>query len=146
MAAQHLGRLLFTFGRLEMNVALFLAGLHPDRDFDQEIVAAEKRTFGDKLDALQVQLMDELAADAEAEQAWAAWFEQARTLRALRNRFAHGRWACLPVQHQIVHVVGLPGSPNQASTFYTLEALELEVRKAEQIAADFQRLRRTERP
>jgi hypothetical protein len=47
----------------------------------------------------------------------------AHAMRALRNRLFHGRWGFLPQQKVVANVVGLPTSPVQTETRYSIVQL-----------------------
>jgi hypothetical protein len=136
-ASQHLGKLLFIFGRLETNLALTLAHSHPASDFERVIVDIEGIPFAEKLEALRHRINARQSNDLHTVAQWETWYQAATSLRTVRNRFAHGRWGFVASRQQVVHVVGLPGSPNKIGSPYSLHELSLEVEKAEKVAAEF---------
>ena len=140
-ASQHLGQLLFIFGTLEMNMGLALANSHSAELAASVVLKIECHSFGKRLTMLRQRVEAKYCDDAEVPAVWNAWYLAADSLRTLRNRFAHGRWGFAPSQQQIAHVTGLPGSPNQIETRYTLSQLALAVENAQQVSVDFSRLR-----
>jgi UDP-2,3-diacylglucosamine pyrophosphatase LpxH len=141
MAAQHLGRLLFVFGGLELNLGQTLVNTRPPAEAESEAARVEKLAFGEKLDELESRVLASHAGDAETLARWRKWFLAADTLRKLRNRFAHGRWEFQHYHQQIVHVCRLPGSGDQEEVRYTLDEFAAHVASAEEVAEEFYILR-----
>jgi hypothetical protein len=137
VAAQYLGRLLFIFGRLDMNLGLALVNAQQACASDAQLAEVEALRFGDRLKALRKRAMLRHAGDAHALAGWEKWFASADALRTLRNDFVHGRWGFRNVQRQIVHIMNLPGSPNQAETRYTLDEFAAKVSYAEEVNDEF---------
>jgi hypothetical protein len=142
MAAQHLGRLLFVFGRLEMNLGLALVHTRPASESLRENARVGTLRFGEKLAEFEAAALLRHAEDAQALARWMAWFTASHTLRKLRNDFAHGRWGFQNMQGQIVHVSNLPDSPNQAVARYTLDEFAARVAEAEELSEKFHTLTR----
>jgi hypothetical protein len=137
MAAQHLGRLLFVFGRLEMNLGLALVHTRPACESWLETARVEQLSFGDKLAEFEAKALLRHADNEQALARWMAWFAAAHALRRLRNDFAHGRWGFQNVQEQIVHVSSLPDSPHQEVARYTLDEFSARVAEAEELSEKF---------
>ncbi|MGZ5183376.1 MAG: hypothetical protein ACXWC2_23095 [Ramlibacter sp.] len=140
-AAQYLGRLLFVFGRLELNLGLALVNLHPASASEREAARVEELRFGDKLKELEAKVLASHAANARALARWRKWFLAADTLRELRNAFAHGRWGFQHYHQQIVHVSHVPGGGDRKEVRYTLEEFAAHVAAAEELAEEFSTLR-----
>jgi hypothetical protein len=141
MAAQHLGRLLFVFGGLELNLGLTLVNARPPAESESEAARVEELTFGEKLNELESRVLASHAGDARALARWQKWFLAANALRKLRNRFAHGRWGFQHYHQHIVHVCMLPGSGNQEEVRFTLDEFAAHVASAEEVAEEFYILR-----
>jgi UDP-2,3-diacylglucosamine pyrophosphatase LpxH len=140
-AAQHLGRLLFVFGGLELHLDQTLVNVRPPAELESEAARVEKLAFGDKLDELASRVQASHAGDAKALARWQKWFLAANTLRELRNRFAHGRWGFQHYHQQVVHVRNLPGSGNQEEVRFTLDEFAAHVASTEEVAEEFTILR-----
>jgi hypothetical protein len=136
-AALHLGRLLFVFGRMELNLGLALVGAQPAEAFEREVVRVERLSFDAKLREFEALVLPRHADDAPVLARWQRWFAAAYGLRKLRNDFAHGRWGFQNMQQQIIHVSNLPGSPNQDEVRYTLAGFAARVAEAEDVADEF---------
>jgi hypothetical protein len=141
MAAQHLGRLLFVFGRLELNLGLALVRTRPAAEFGREIARVEKLSFGAKLCEFEALVLRCHADDAPALARWTRWFTAAHALAELKEDFAHGRWDFQNMQQQIVHVSNLPGSAHHDEARYTLDEFAAHVARAEEVAETFSTLR-----
>jgi hypothetical protein len=137
MAAQHLGRLLFVFGRLEMNLELALVHTQPESESERESVRVDKLSFGEKVAEFETVALLRHADDEQALARWMAWFAAAHALRKLRNDFAHGRWGFQNAQEQIIHVSNLPDSPNQEVARYTVDEFAARVAEAEELSEEF---------
>ena len=137
MAAQHLGRLLFVFGRLEMNLGLALAHARPAGAFALDAAGVERLPFSEKLAAFEAAALQRHADNAQALARWMAWFAAAHALRKLRKDFGHGRWDFQNRQGQIVHVSNLPDSPVQEVARYTLDEFAEKVAEAEELSEKF---------
>jgi hypothetical protein len=137
MAAQHLGRLLFVFGRLEMNLELALVHTRPESESERESVRVDKLSFGEKVAEFETVALLRHADDEQALARWMAWFAAAHALRKLRNDFAHGRWGFQNAQEQIIHVSNLPDSPNQEVARYTVDEFAARVAEAEELSEEF---------
>jgi hypothetical protein len=136
-AALHLGRLLFVFGRMELNLGMALVHAQPAEDFEREIVRVEQLAFGEKLREFEALMLQRHAGDADLLARWQRWFGAAQGLRKLKDAFAHGRWGFQNMQQQIVHVSKLPGSPDQDEVRYTLAGFAARVVEAEDVAEEF---------
>jgi hypothetical protein len=136
-AALHLGRLLFVFGRMELDVALALLKAQAAEDAERTILRVEQLSFGEKLREFEALVLQRHADDAPVLARWQRWFAAANGLCKLRNDFAHGRWGFQNMQQQIVHVSHLPGSPNQTEVRYTLAGFAARVAEAEDVAEEF---------
>jgi hypothetical protein len=136
-AALHLGRLLFVFGRLELDLGLALANTRPADAFEQAVVGIGRLSFDEKLRAFEAEVARRHADDAALLARWQRWFAAANGLRKLRKAFADGRWGFQNMQQQIVHVSTLPGNPEQDEVRYTLAGFAARVAEAEDVAEEF---------
>jgi hypothetical protein len=136
-AALHLGRLLFVFGRMDLNLGQAMLKACPAEDVAREIVRIERLSFEDKLREYEALVLARNTDDAQLLARWQRWFAAAHGLQRLRKAFAHGRWGFQNMQQQVVHVTTLPGSPNQDEVRYTLTGFAARVAEAEDIAEEF---------
>jgi hypothetical protein len=141
MAAQHLGRLLFVFGGLELNLELTLVNARPPAESESEAARVEELKFGEKLNELESKVLASHAGNAKALARWQKWFLAANALRKLRNCYAHGRWGFQHYHQHIVHVCRLPGIGKQEEVRFTLDEFAAHVASAEEVAEEFYILR-----
>ncbi len=93
---RHLGRLVHGAARFDFNVGLQLnwLGIHCGVDVSKHLDPT-RVSLGSRLDKLEVLVGQAFkAAGPEAMAEFDAWFARARSARALRNNYAHGRWGC----------------------------------------------------
>jgi len=136
-AALHLGRLLFVFGRMDLNLGQAMLKACAAQDVAREIVRIERLSFEDKLREYEALVLARSTDDAQLLARWQRWFAAAHALHRLRSAFAHGRWGFQNMQQQVVHVSTLPGSPNQDEVRYTLTGFAARVAEVEDIAEEF---------
>lgn len=92
-----LGRLVHSFGRFDFNIGLQLKWLGPHRGVEVEHLLNARMPFANRLAALEPLVIEQYGyKDEGARRDFAQWFEHARTAKAFRNDFAHGRWAVYP--------------------------------------------------
>jgi hypothetical protein len=140
-AATLLGRLLFAFSRLDMNLGLCLVWA----DGGTNIVALTPKvsalTFHKKLEQLGRLVEAKFVAGSKERSDWALWIEQAHATRALRNQLTHGRWGIDPYAGEAMNVIGLPTSPDQHEMRYSLQALRDAVDEAQRLQVRLSELR-----
>jgi hypothetical protein len=67
--------------------------------------------------------VQEKYAGSPAVDLYAAWLNDAHAIRLLRNQLFHGRWGFIPIQQLVANVIGLPTSPEQSETRYSIDQL-----------------------
>lgn len=103
-----LGKFFVVFSSIELKLALSLANTFFDQNADRSR-SIEKMPFHEKLENfVHSQVMDRRKDDAHYQRCF-DWYRKADIIREARNRFAHGRWAFLTTEPNIVHVAGYPG-------------------------------------
>jgi hypothetical protein len=121
-AATVLGYMLFEYSRLDMELGLFLAWSDGGRNLDELSGRVTAANFNSRLESLE-KLTKLKYSDTPAADEYAKWLLDAHALRSLRNRLFHGRWGFLPHQRMVANVLGLPTSPEQTETRYSLAQL-----------------------
>jgi ribosomal protein S18 acetylase RimI-like enzyme len=124
-ASSFLGKLLFVFSRIELELALAVS----ESD-------AEGNAFSHRLKLFRSMLLSQ-GEDAEG----IAWCDRMENMRDYRNRFAHGRWGILHLRQQIAHVVGYP-SGEQREDLFSLAALSAILDEATLLERDLKILRK----
>ena len=135
-----LGRLLFAFSRLDVNLALYVANYRGEANRAQVIEQLENTSFKEKLSLVLLSTERWYRDQSQCRQDWERWLIHADQLRLQRNDLVHGRWGVNDWHGYVANVVGLPGSPNQRETQYSVSELEAEARQAESLSQEFYRL------
>jgi hypothetical protein len=134
-AHELVGRLIFTYSRLDVNLALFVADHQGYEQRDKVLEQLRKDgSFKAKLDLVLPTVRRVFPEDAECMEIWGEWLRDADALRVKRNDMIHGRWGVHEHLGEVINVRGLPSSEQQPETKYTLAQLEAEVQQAERIA------------
>jgi hypothetical protein len=133
--------LIFVYTRLELNLALFVAG-HKGDEHREKVLRKiqEEESFKKKLVLLLRAVQKQFPEDADCLDIWEGWLNKAEKLRVTRNSLVHGRWGINEHVGEIINVHGLPTSTPQHETRYTLVQLEAVVLEAEATASVFNEL------
>ena len=123
-AATTLGRILFEFSRLEMELGLCIVWVENGARLEQLTRKYEDKNFNERLEFLRESVDRTLPKGSKRHSAYAAWLDRADSARKVRNELIHGRWGVEAANERIVNVIGLPTSPNQRSVYYSIEQLE----------------------
>lgn len=121
-AAAHLGHMIFGFSRLDMTLGLCLVWVDSGARLESQTECVERFTFHEKLMELK-RCVAKLPAGSRQQNAYDAWIKRAHAMRHMRNELTHGRWGIDPSHNLVVNVIGLPTSPTQRSTSYTIKEL-----------------------
>lgn len=123
-AATVLGQVLFEFGRLELELALFLAW----SDGGKQLKTLSEQLVDDPLHAKLCHLQQRASAKYSkvpaASTAFGRWLEAAHAARTQRNEFVHGRWGIAATEGRVVNVIGIPTLATQREVRYSLTELE----------------------
>ena len=114
-ASTLLGRILFDFSRLEMELGLCVVWVEHGAQLEQLTHNHEESSFSVRLSALRGSVDQQLPKGSKRHTAYSAWLDQANAARIVRNELIHGRWGVEAANEQIVNVIGLPTSPSQRS-------------------------------
>lgn len=134
-AHELVGRFIFTYSRLDVNLALFVAD-HQGYEQRERVLEQLRKdgSFKTKLDLVLSTVLREFPEDAECMELWEDWLKEADALRLKRNDMIHGRWGVNERLGEVVNVIGLPSNEPQSETKYTLVQLEAEVQQADRTA------------
>ena len=136
-----LGRLLFSFSRLDVNLGLCLVWVDHGRRITALTPKVTEMNFHKKLNQLAKAVAAKFGEGSKEAADWSLWIEQAHASRELRNRLVHGRWGVDPIAGEAINVVGLPTSPDQHELRYSLPALRKAVDEVQQLQARLSELR-----
>jgi hypothetical protein len=131
------GRLVFVYSRLDVNLAMYVANRFGFDERARSIQKLESASFKEKLEWLLPAANREYPSDGQCHAAWSEWLGKADAVRKQRNNFVHGRWGIYEHLQLVSNIVLLPGSPNQAEVKYTLSELAATVEEAAVLAEEF---------
>ena len=141
-AASILGRLLFDFSRLELELGLLLVWTGEGSRLNELTAQVAGHTFQKKLAFLRKLVGAKFKKDSAGHSAYSGWLRRTHTARVSRNRLVHGRWGIDANQQRIINVMGLPTSPDQNEVRYSLRELEDVLNTIRELHAELQKLRK----
>lgn len=118
-----LGRLLFEFARLDMNLGLCLVWLEGGTRLETLSEQVPGWGFSKRLDYLEGAAARTKSVQDEGRIEYSNWIARSRLIRKTRNELVHGRWGVSANAETLINVLGLPTSPDQRSVAYTLGEL-----------------------
>jgi hypothetical protein len=134
-ASTVLGRAIFAFSRLDVNLGLMIASLLRLAGNPNQALKVDEMNFHKRLDFLGSYVQETPTLDPKASHALTSWLQGADALRVQRNQLVHGRWGVDPYKRTVLNIVGLPSSDTQRTIEYTLEELESFVAKTQGLDA-----------
>lgn len=132
-AASALGRAMFAFSRLDMNLGLMVASALRYLGKDGQAAKVDSLNFKARLEFVENYVTTATEVEPNAVLEVRAWLSQAHSARLQRNQLVHGRWSVDPYERKALNIVGSPSSDAQRTIKYTLEELEA-------IGQEYQRL------
>ncbi len=99
-------------------------------------------TFNERLRFLETLATAKYSGTPAADQ-YAEWVRDAHAVRGLRNDLFHGRWGFIPREGMVANVVGLPTSPKQTETRYSIGQLRDALQSMRLLRSRLEKLRRT---
>jgi len=127
------------YSRLDVNLALFVAGWRGASLRTNTLRTLEGRSFKDKLDLVIPAVMREYGQRIDCITEWLDWLADADQLRCARNDLIHGRWGLYETHGTVSNIVGLPG-PKQREVVYSLSELAGEIELSLDVAERFAQL------
>jgi hypothetical protein len=140
-AATLLGKMLFEFSRLDVNLGLCVVWTDSGQRLEELTKQVVEFSFHKKLDFLRQSVERALPNGSKRHAAYAKWIARANASRLRRNQLVHGRWGVDPIQGYVINVIGLPTSPEQREFRYTLADLEGVLEELRQLQASLFELR-----
>ena len=112
-AASALGRAMFAFSSLDMNLGLMVASALRYLGKESQAAKVDSLNFKVRLEFVENYVVTTPEVDPKAVSAVRAWVSQAHTARLQRNQLVHGRWGVDPYKRKALNIVGLPSSDAQ---------------------------------
>jgi hypothetical protein len=141
-AATILGYMLFEYSRLDMELGLFLVWSNEGKTLDKLTKKLLDHNFHKRLELLQKLVKAKYADTPQPIEVYESWLADAHKTRSIRNQLFHGRWGVNPTQQQVINVLGLPTSPEQQETAYSIADLQNELEAMRALRARLQELRK----
>ena len=129
------------YSRLDVNLALFVAGWRGQERRTSGLAALENTPFKRKLELVMPAVVREHGQRLDCITDWLDWLCDADRLRCTRNDLMHGRWGIYETHGMVCNIVGLPGSA-QREVVYSLSDLADEVENALEVSERFSELSR----
>lgn len=123
-AATFLGKMLFEFSRLDVNLGLCVVWTDSGRRLEELTKQVADFSFHKKLDFLSHYVEGNLPKGSKSHTAYTEWITRAHDSRLKRNQLVHGRWGVDSTDGYVINVIGLPTSPEQIAIRYSLSELE----------------------
>ena len=123
-AALILGKMLFSFSRLDMAIGLLLVWKDGGRELEELTIKIANYSFHKKLALMEKLVEAKYAITSPAHSEYAEWMQDAHDKRTTRNKLVHGRWGPEVRKNKVANITGLPTSPHQKSTLYSISELE----------------------
>jgi len=139
-SATTLGRMIFEFSRLDMNLGLMLVRAHEGSQLEELTKKVSGYTFHKKLDLLEELSKSKYQGNHKAMNAYAKWLAEAHQVRANRNDLIHGRWGIDHMNNQVVNIVGLP-TGEQIPKSYKISELKEALNRLQQLQQELSSLR-----
>ena len=122
-AAYALGRTIFAFSSLDVNLGLMVASALRQLGNIGKAVRVDSLSFKARLDFVENYVATNSEIDPKAVSEIKVWVSQAHTARLQRNQLIHGRWVVDPFRGKALNIVGIPSSDAQQTIEYTIEEL-----------------------
>lgn len=142
-AALNLGRLLFAFSYLDVNLSLLLVASGGGKEREALTEKIADYSFHKKLLFLEEMVNSKFQTNSEVYNQYKLWLQEAHLVRNTRNQLVHGRWGIVPHQQRVANIIGLPGENNQVETLYTISDLEKKLAAIQLLEKKLQKLRRS---
>ena len=141
-ASSILGRLLFTFSRLDFNVSLLVSSIERVGGNETAAAKATQLSFHERLARLALFFEREATLPDDARAAYGEWLLAMQEVRTQRNQLVHGRWDIDPNNRVVLNIMGPTSSLEERTIPYTLAALQAAVSKIEQLQGNLAQLRK----
>jgi hypothetical protein len=136
-AAALVGKLVFSFARLDFILALALRNLIPSSAPDDLNPLIERLGFKDRLDSLRDLVGRSTGLKPAAVSQFEAWYPTADRLRTTRNAFVHGRWGMQTHETLFNASTKVGKALSGEAKNYSLSELESEALQAKQVLDTF---------
>lgn len=142
IASENVGKIIFAFSYLELNINLCLQSAVCARDFHTVNPLVERLSFKSKIDALIEIIEIKYSSSPECISDFKSWHRKLDKFRVKRNSFIHGRWSFPHVGQEIVNVApGMIGPHSLKEKRYGVSDLKKELLAIEGISKELHNIR-----
>ena len=140
-AAKAIGLIIFEFTRLDMNLGLCVVWTNEGKNLDELTSKYNEKSFSFRLRYIEKLAHEKYKHGSVELNKYINWIKNANDVRELRNQLVHGRYGFIPHEGCIANVIGLPTSPKQNETMYTIKQLNSIVKRTKKLSAKLNELR-----
>ncbi|MCG6461784.1 hypothetical protein K6U44_15290 [Vibrio parahaemolyticus] len=141
-AAKTIGLILFEFTRLDMSLGLCVVWTNEGKNLKELSSKYNQKGFSCRLKFIEKLAHKKYARGSDELNKYINWIKNANDVREIRNQLVHGRYGFIPHEDCVANVVGLPTSPEQSETRYTLKQLNSIVKRIKTLSNQLSELRR----
>jgi hypothetical protein len=134
--------MLFALSRLEIAISFYVVWADYGRELEALTEKLEETAFNVKLRHLEKIFEKKYGVGTPPHSAMAAWLKEADAARELRNELVHGRWGIATHEQKVANVIGLPTSPRQRETRYSIADLQQVLGRVERLEPALGKLRK----
>lgn len=121
-SAALLGRMVFAFSYLDVNLGLALAWVNDGKELEAQTKKVASLNVNEKLARLESEVAAKHPVGSKRRKAYDAWISRMHKVRLQRNEMVHGRWGVEPHRNVVVNIIGLPNG-DQRVVEYTIDEL-----------------------
>jgi hypothetical protein len=140
-AAKALGLILFEFTRFDMNLGLCVVWTDEGQNLKELTSKYNEKSFSCRLKFIEKLAHKKYASGSDELNKYISWIKNTNDVREIRNQLFHGRYGFIPHEGCVANVVGLPTSPDQSVTKYTINQLNSIVKRIKKLSARLNELR-----
>jgi hypothetical protein len=137
-----LGKLLFEFARVDVNLGLCLVWIEAGARLESLTKQVSEWGFSKRLEYLEAAVDRGFPIDHAGRAEYGKWIARAHAVRQTRNELVHGRWGVDAAGERVMNVIGLPTSPDQREVGYKLEDLEAILHEMKELQSVLSQLRK----
>ncbi len=140
-AAKAIGLILFEFTRLDMQLGLCVVWTNEGKNLEQLTSKYNEKNFSCRLSFIEKLALETYKTGSVELNRYMNWIKNTNDVREIRNQLVHGRYGFIPSEGLVANVVGLPTSPDQSETRYTIKQLNSIVKRISKLSVRLNELR-----
>jgi hypothetical protein len=140
-AAKAIGLILFEFTRFDMNIRLCVVWTNEGQNLKELTSKYNDKSFSCRLRFIEKLAYKKYPQGSDELNKYINWIKNTNEVREIRNQLVHGRYGFIPREGCVSNVTGLPTSPNQSETRYTIKQLNNIVKRIKKLSERLNELR-----